>query len=121
VSTPNFDRYLPDPADVMPSTDDEVRALELAVDDALDAIDWPDGMDWRHRIKIDADGRIDAVIVRLLARHEHVPSRAWAEAEEAVDLTTLGLTFRTSGGLGGPFHEGGYTFQGGTFQRWEVV
>ena len=118
TTRPDFDRHLPDPADVRPPTEDDLHDLELAIDDALD-IDLPDGMEVGCvQLILDPDGFMTGAVVRLLALHDHVPLAAWAEVEEAVDLTPLGFEFRDSGGLGGPFHERGRTYAGGTYQTW---
>ncbi len=50
---------------------------------------------------------------------EAIDDGAWSEVEEAIDLAAAGMEFGDAGPIGGPWHEGGRTYIGGTYQRWE--
>lgn len=101
------------------STTDPIDATDAAIDHLATHLWTPEGVDLSADAIDEGDG-IEAVVVRLMGRGPVGPD-AWQALEEAVDLSGLGLRFADGGPLGGPWLEGGITYTGGTYQRWEVA
>lgn len=97
--------------------------LASSAQDALDALDLPNGLEVEALAGDDSQEAGD-VVVRLKALDDDTAWDKWQSIEDALaeSLEAAGFEFSgDSGGLGGPWHERGQTYVGGTYSWWRLA
>lgn len=89
--------------------------LSDRIDAILEDIDVPEGMTLSHEIVGDDEDWF-VVVSLTVPRNSPLGLDAWEEAEEAVDLSSLGLEFYDSGPSGSALVDGREVT--GTWQHW---